>query len=704
MNGDERGSDPHGVQLTLLGGFPSRERVADPHSGVELAAELPVAQVVIDSPLPHLDRVFDYSVPRELDDVTRPGVRVHVSFSGQSLNGFVISRSAASESERLVPLTRVMSAVPVLAPRVLELARQVAARYGGTVADVLRVAVPPRVAKLDKEYLLEHVARHEHPHEPGDAHPGPSLFAGYDNGDAFLTHLAAGGAPRAVLGALQGYGPDGWTRQLAQAVAHCHLSGRGAVVVVPDVRDLVRLHRAMEEVLPPGAFVRLTADDGPSLRYESFLRVLSGEARVVIGTRSAAYAPVADLGLVCCWDGADEQHIERRAPYQHTRDVLLLRAELEGAAVLLAGHSRSTEDQRLLGSGWAQPIVAGRALARTVTARVVSTADSFETDLDPTASLARLPRRAWLTAKDALARGPVLVQVARAGYAPALACQRCREIARCRKCAGPLMESRAAGAAGTLVGCRWCGTVETAFGCPTCGFHGLRAVAVGAARTAEELGRAFPATTVISSAGDHVKPDVPDRPAIVVATVGAEPVAPSGYAAALLLDGDTLLRRESLRAGEETLRRWCNAAALVRPAGDGGIVVVTADESPEVQALVRWDPPGYAERELGLRRELGLPPAVRIASLTGAEADVAAFTAALALPDAVRVVGPTALGPAAGPPAGAVVDAPPYRTLLFFPYALAAGVTARLRAQRAASAAKRVGAPVQVRCDGVDVV
>lgn len=724
----EQRPDQHpeqGVQLSLLSGFVGRERVADPHSGVELAHLLPVAQVAIDSPLPHLDRIFDYSVPKSLDADAQPGVRVRVKFSGQDLNGYLVARAGSSESERLVPLSRVYSAVPVLAPQVLELAHRVAARYSGTVADVLRVAVPPRVASLDKGYLkkeAEHrdaAARavagspsdadvpggHVVLEPPPAAHPGHSLFAGYTHAEEFLTQLAMGASPKGVLQSLSGYGPSSWHHQLAQAVAHCQLSGRGAIVVVPDLRDLELLDKSFSAVLPAGSFVKLTADDGPTLRYDNFLRVLSGDVKIVIGTRSAAYAPVQDLGLVCCWDDGDELHIERRAPYQHSRDVLLLRSEVEDTAVLMAGHSRSIESQRLVATGWAQSLVAERPVARTATARVISTADSFEQERDPLASLARLPHRAWESARAALPSGPVLVQVARTGYAPALACQRCREVARCTDCAGPLMQARADGSSQVLVTCRWCGRAEPHFSCPSCGNRSLRALVVGASRTAEELGRAFPSVTVISSAGDHVKAVVPDRPAIVVATVGAEPVAPRGYAAALLLDGDSLLRRESLRSGEDTLRRWMNAAALVRPARDGGVVVVTADDSVEVQALVRWDPAGYAEREFGLRHELGLPPAVRVASLTGAEADVAAFTAALKLTEAVRIIGPAPLaGSYASGPGTDPDDAPDYRTLLFFPYPMAATVTGAMRSLKAANAARRIGSPVQVRCDGVDVI
>ena len=105
--------------------------------------------------------------------------------------------------------------------------------------------------------------------------------------------------------------------------------------------------------------------------------------------------------------------------------------------------------------------------------------------------------------------------------------------------------------------------------CPHCGHCGLRALVTGATRTAEELGRAFPAVPVRTSGGSRVLASVPATPAVVVATPGAEPVADGGYAAAVLLDGWALLGRASLRAAEEALRRWMNAAALVRP-GPGG--------------------------------------------------------------------------------------------------------------------------------------
>jgi primosomal protein N' (replication factor Y) len=275
--------------------------------------------------------------------------------------------------------------------------------------------------------------------------------------------------------------------------------------------------------------------------------------------------------------------------------------------------------------------------------------------------------------------------------------------------------------------CRWCSAPAPAWRCGTCNGVRIRRGATGALRTAEELGRAFPGKPVITSSGDQIKATVAETAALVVATVGAEPVAAGGYAAALLLDGDSLLRRETLRAGEDAVRRWFNAAALVRPASEGGLVVITADDAAGVGALLRWDPAGYASRELALRQELQLPPAVRVASVTGGRTAVGHFTDAIqqrlaAQGTVLRTAGPAPVILPAGAGAGrpALRDSGPrdsgprdsapresgeeVRTLLFIPYAQAADATAVMRAVKAAAAARRSDDPVQLRLDGVDVL
>src|SRR3981081_210503 len=128
---------------------------------------------------------------------------------------------------------------------------------------------------------------------------------------------------------------------------------RGVGLVVPDGRDVARVDAALHRALPRGAHVTLSADLGPEARYKRWLAVRRGAVKVVVGARSAVFAPVADLGLVVVWDDGDDLHAEPRAPYPHAREVLALRAHRCRAAALLGGFARTTEVTQLVASGWA---------------------------------------------------------------------------------------------------------------------------------------------------------------------------------------------------------------------------------------------------------------------------------------------------------------------------------------------------------------
>lgn len=589
----------------------------------EPAATDPVARVVVDLPLAHLDRPFDYAVPESMSAAARPGVRVKVRFAGSDVNGFVIGRAPTSDhTGRLQPLRRVVSPEPVLAPEIVELSAAVSRRWAGTRADVLRLAIPPRHAATEKE---------SPPVRAGGPHGEdalPSEWADVEHAGAFLAHLAAGGAPRAVWGAAPG---DDWPLMLAQAAAATVRAGRGVLVCVPDARDVARMSSALDGALGSGQHVTLTAEAGPSARYRAFLSVSRGDVKVVVGTRGATYAPVHDLGLIVMWDDGDDLFTEPRAPYAHSREVLLMRAEQQSTGVLLGGFARSVEAQHLVTTGWAHELVSSRAhVRRRATVHVVPAEER--------AVATRIPSRVVAVMREALQTGPVLVQTPRAGYVPRLACERCRTPALCQRCTGPL----ALGGAATPPTCRWCGVAEERWQCPTCAHRGLRAPVRGEGRTAEELGRMFPGVAVRSSSGERVLPAVPATPAIVVATVGAEPVAPTGYCAVVLLDTELTLQRDDLRAGEEALRRWMGAAGLV--AAGGQVLAVGDPAHAPLQALVRWDPAGYAEREMAERASAHLPPAARMATLTAQAGALDDALTLLELPPATDVLGPVPVG------------------------------------------------------------
>ncbi|WP_415298728.1 primosomal protein N' [Cellulosimicrobium sp. SJTW-1] len=777
------------VQDTLLTVAPAAPRRGPaPPASHQIAAHLPVARLALDLAPPHLDRPFDYLVPATMSDDARPGVRVKVRFAGRDVDGYVLERLDRSDHDgRLLPLRRVVSAEPVLAPAVARLARAVADHYAGTLSDVLRLAVPPRHARAEQSFAArtapgpvpaprtapagdapvttseDAVAVEAAPAGPPVDEPGPapaepvpgsvpaaaraphqeSVWAPYRAGAAFLAHVAGGGAPRAVWTALPGLAPAApeaasegrrgagrsrkepdalpvthWAAAVAEAVRAARSGGRGALVVVPDARDVDQVCAALAAAGLPawdaatgGEVVRLTADEGPAPRYRAFLAVLHGDARVVVGTRAAAFAPVVDLGLVVCWNDGEDTLAEPRAPYPHAREVLALRSDQEGAAFLLGSHGRTVAAHALVVRGWAHELAAPRDVVRARAPRVRALT-SVELAAEGPGAAARIPTAAWRTARAALEQGPVLVQVPRSGYVPVVACGRCRTPARCTVCHGPLALS---GPQATPQ-CAWCGALAGGWSCAECHWTGLRSVRVGSQRTAEELGRAFagvPVQVSGAAAAGGVLGAVSARPALVVATPGAEPVAEGGYAAALLLDAAVSTAHVGLDVAQDALARWLAAAALVRPATAGGQVLLVGDAAPApTNALVRWDPALLADRELDERVELSLPPAVRVAAVTGDRPAVAAVLGRVALAGPETVLGPVEV--AASPrgrgadgvdgAAPGLVDAPPVRAVVRVPVRDGRRLARELGASVAVRSARREPGSVRVELDPKEIL
>ena len=610
-------------QLALETGAPVRRRRRLASSSVPLAEMLPVAQVRVESALPHLDRVFDYGVPASIDAAAQPGVRVRVRFAGRLLDGFIVGRSSESSVDgTLRPLERVLSPEPVLTGEIMSVVSAVADRYAGTFWDVLRAAIPPRHARAEaSEHSLDATPIHARPDDE-------SAWTRYQRGRV-LYGRALDGTIAGVRGVWSAAPAHPWTADIAAAARAVLTRPTGGVlIVVPDAWDVAQVTGALDDCA--GTMAVLTADLGPERRYREFLKVLRGSARLVVGTRGAVFAPVHDLALTIVWNDGDEALWEPHAPYWNARDVAALRSHVTGCGLLVGSPSRSVEAERWCASGWAKSIAPSRQALRD-SAPIVRGLEVQDEARDEAAASARIPHTAWLVAKEGLRSGPVLVQVARRGYLPSLACVGCREAARCA-CGGPL----ALGSGRRVAVCGWCGALSGSWACPKCGEQHFRAVAVGVERTAEEFGRAFRGERIIWSSGEQMKRSVGSEPAVVVATAGAEPVAEGGYAAVVILDARGAMMRPSLRSMEESAHRWFSAAMLARPRAH---IVVTADTgAPPVQALVRWDASWLAARELADRASARMPPATRVAILRGAPGDIDEVSRALTTPH--RLLGP----------------------------------------------------------------
>jgi primosomal protein N' (replication factor Y) len=601
-----------GDQLYLLADSAVARKKVKPAAKkvVEIAAQNPIARVRVNVPVSHLDRDFDYLVPAAIDAQCRVGDRVRVRFSGKLADAIVVDRITESEFTKLAPIERAIG--PGLTPQTLDLVRAVCDRYVGMFWDVVRAAVPNK--STAGESRKTNIARQT-----------PVLhlnaWAPYSHGSALLEQLKKGECVRAVWASAPA---SLWWEEMAELVHSLQESDpeAGVILLVPDASSIERL----VAVIPQSEIISTHLGQGE--RYRNFLEVHSGRGRIVVGTRSAVFAPVENLKAIIMWDDFNDAYSDAHAPYWDAREVAALRSHRSDCSLIVGGFSRSATTQSWCDSGWCQSITADRPAVDAVRAQVRTLTDTA-IERDPHQS--RIPQLAWQAIKESLPSGPILVSVGRRGYIPAFLCTQCGERAIC-SCGGAIQQGNKNLPGEQLTCCR-CGA--GGWRC-ACGGTKIKALAIGAERTAEELGRAFAGTPVVWSQQEHVVTNVDSQSRIVVATQGAEPHAENGFAAVVVLD--MFAQSISLTTSESLVRRAFSAAVRGRV---GAPIVLTGDTGQrESQAVARWDSPWFAGRECLDRSQAHLPPSSRVAMLTGERAAVLAVATQVQESVKARLMGP----------------------------------------------------------------
>lgn len=557
-------------------------------------------QIAVDVPLLHLDRPFTYRVPPELTGRLPLGARVKVPFGGRrQVDGWVVGHTTDLPGSARDVL-KVVSAVPAFDAAGLAVARWVADRYAASLADTFRLALPPRVAAVERG--------RQAPPDRGDA-PPPGKVSG------LVERLGPGGVGwwRPLPGAARG-------ERLASLVTAALDRGLGAIVVVPEVTTSSTVADALRARVPPGLLADFT-DLTDRRRYRAWLDLAEGRCRVALGGRSVVFAPVRDLGLIIVDDEANQALKETRTPRYHAREVALERTRAARAVCLLTGTVPSAETVAALAAGRIRRVAADRGRERRAAPLVEVVDPDDEGPAGP-----RLHPRGLRVLREALARGEsAYVLVPRRGAAVARPPAR-RGTRGSRAAAGP------ANGGGERVGVRSAGQV------------------------AAELARVLPGVPVwrldrdVVEAGE--KPPWADAgPGVVVGTVAGVKDSPPlpGCRTVVVVAADAALGQAEVRAAEEALRTWSRAAVWCGPRGGGGRMVLQARTRGHhaVQALVRWDADHFWRHELPRRAELGFPPARSLMLVEGpepgdADAALALLTSALG-PDA-ELLGPAAMG------------------------------------------------------------
>jgi primosomal protein N' (replication factor Y) len=625
------------------------------------------AKVALATPLPQLDRLFEYRIAESLGETIAIGCRVRVPFgrSKQLIDGFVVEIADAPEYQgELAELSEVVSSAPVLKPEVYRLCRAIADRQAVAIGDVLRLAIADRSVAVEKGYLAErqqaadtHQFQAAEPAKPGSR---SAILV-----EPRLKTVGAGRFPA-------------WVALLLEQARKKLSLNQSSILVVPDFRDQHLLLEAAK-ILGLDAVVNYSTELAKSKRYSAFLDVMSQKATVVIGSRAAVYAPSHDLGLIAIWDDGDTNHLEPTSPYIHSREVALIRqSQLANCDLLIASHSRSAEVQRLIEIGYL--LDQNESFDRP---KIAVSHEGF-----------RIDGLAYKTIREGLKTGPVLIQVGAKGNSVSVFCEACSARALCKDCNGPLwVDSKGAPK------CRWCNAFNLDFKCRDCGGRQLNRGQAGATRTATELAKTFAPVKVIESTGDVRIEKVDAKPALVIATPGAEPLAAEGYAAVVLLDCQNLLARDNLRATEDAVRLWSNAFALMAESGKGVAVGIAGEFG---QKLAFWQQAELAAAELASRRELAFAPSVRMASVTATRETLDSVKTAISGIESVKVLGPLASK-----------EPELMRILVRYDYSAGAALASELRAQvllhgasgvRVSPKNGRASRPIRIKMDEPEVI
>jgi primosomal protein N' (replication factor Y) len=414
---------------------------------------LPYARIRVDTGVFHLDQLYDYLIPEKFSELIQVGIRVQLPFGNHETEGIIVERVATPErAGDLKSISKVLSPVPIATAQSLSLIDAVASHYACNPWDVIRSAIPPRVASVDKTFL------------PDSAHKQNRSKSAVE----FQTLAPFIEAHEQLVGLIRNH----------------HDSG-SVLVIAPDEKDVDRIIESLR--VHSLKVFKLTASMPREERYSNFLQAIHGSNSVVVGTRSAIFAPVNNLSAIIVHKESSLDHYEIRSPGWNTRTIALMRSRSESLKLVLTGFAPSIEVAQLVDD-------------REV--KYLNTKEAVNVKSFSPSEGALLPGRIFSEIKKSLEVGPVLFIAPRKGYGNALLCAHCRNVATC-DCGGRLSVS----AKMKAPSCVHCGKAFQGWKCSFCNRDKQYLAGRGIERAAEEISRAFPKYPVVISAGDVIKAD-----------------------------------------------------------------------------------------------------------------------------------------------------------------------------------------------------
>jgi primosomal protein N' (replication factor Y) len=578
-----------------------------------------IAEVVFNIPL---ERSFHYLIPPKLQGLLQPGMRVMAPFGSREQMGFVTQLLAKSPIHELKAIRRLIDPLPVIADERWKLALWLSEYYYCSLGEALAVIIPSQL-RMSAQDAAEHQPAGM-PSSVQEVAQSTERALSPSQLRALETIAASLDAKEAQTILLHGVTGSGKTELYLQAIKGALKRGRSAICLVPEIAlSPQTIDRFRERFKDDVALwhSRLTATQ----RAKAWEQLSSGRCRIVVGVRSAVFAPVKALGLIILDEEHEPTYKQENTPHYHARDVALARARLVGATVMLGSATPSVESYYHATQGDYHLIT----LPERVEGRSLPSVEV----VDLREELGRRHRAGPLS--DRLARelaGTVergeqaILLLNRRGFARTAQCPLCGFVVRCERCSVPLVYH--AGEQ-TLV-CHYCNARRAlAELCSQCHKGYLRLRGAGTERIESELHRLFPAAAIARMDRDTTKHRESHRQLYdalkarqIGLLVGTQMVAKGLDFPEVTLVGvvsaDTSLNLPDFRAGERTFDLLTQVAGRAgRGERPGRVVIQTyCPHHYAIQAAMRHDYERFYREEINMRRQLKLPPFVHLIELT----------------------------------------------------------------------------------------
>ena len=569
-----------------------------PQNLPNVSKNFPIASVLVDTPVSSLEGIYDYLVPEIFDESAVIGTKVLVEFGSGKAEGLVVGRKNKSDqTQKLKPILDLTSPSGMLSETVISHIEMVRNRFGGSFWAVLNSAVPSRVLKEEK--IIETDASIN---EAGsyDSPELRELIGRADFGQLLSKQKLKWGINFPIA-----TDPNWFLLEIVKLRAQVSQ----ILLIVPDEKEIYTLSALLANHFGD-QLIELGSHLSKGLRYRNYLKTRYKFPKVIISTRSGVFAPLEKNATVIVLSDLDSSHYELHSPGWNSRDVTLLRDHF--TSLIFISPSHSLEIARLIEISWLEK----KLYKQKNTQR-------FLTNENGNSYISSI--------KKGISNGNVLVSVSEKGYANLFLCSKCRNTANC-ECGGKLQIDGSK----KIPKCYLCQAEYKNWKCSFCADSRPFVIAKGIERTAEEIGRAIPKIAILVSSGNKQISSLPSGRHIVVSTAGSEPNGV--YSSVVMLDGEKIFNRPSLRAEELAKFHWFSL--LSKASNSAEIFVSLPNHHPSVQCLLRGDSLANAASELSSRDKAKLPPFYRVAVVIGDKPEISKFAENLRNDKTYEITGP----------------------------------------------------------------